>query len=108
MNITSHWNSTEESIGYLFLGGISLSLHGYALFLCAAIFNYQDEKPSHEKSPFDVLIKDLMNSQFWTLYGLGLIQIIAIGSIGCEFREDNNFCLLKLIPQNTFASAFFL
>ena len=49
MNITSHLNITEESIGYLFLGGISLSLHGYALFLCAAIFDYQDEKPNKEK-----------------------------------------------------------
>ena len=46
----SHLNSTEESIGYLFLGGISLSLHGYALFLCSAIFDYQDEKPDQEKS----------------------------------------------------------
>ena len=79
MNITSHLNSTEESIGYLFLGGISLSLHGYALFLCAAIFDYQDEKPNQEKSPFDALIKDLMRSQFWTVYGTGLIQIIALG-----------------------------
>ena len=79
MNITSHLNSTAESIGYLFLGGISLSLHVYALFLCAAIFDYQDEKPNKEKSPFDALIKDLMRSQFWTVYGTGLIQIIALG-----------------------------
>ena len=79
MNITSHLNSTEELIGYFFLGGISLSLHGYALFLCAAIFDYQDEKPDQDKSSFDLLIKDLMNSQFWSLYGWGLIQIIGIG-----------------------------
>ena len=87
MNLTSHLNSTEELIGYFFLGGISLSLHGYALFLCAAIFDYQDEKPDQEKSSFDFLIKDLMNSQFWSVYGWGLIHIIAIGSIGCELRK---------------------
>ena len=92
MNITSHLNSTEELIGYLFLGGISLSLHGYALFLCAAIFDYQDEKPDQEKSSFDFLIKDLMNSQFWSLYGWVLIHIIAIGNIGCELRKKNNEC----------------
>ena len=79
MNITSHLNSTEESIGYFFLGGISLSLHGYAVFLCSAIFDYQEEKPNQEKSPFDALIKDLMRSQFWIVYGVGLIQIIALG-----------------------------
>ena len=90
MNITSHLNSTEELIGYFFLGGISLSLHGYALFLSAAIFDYQDEKPDQEKSTFDFLIKDLMNSQFWSLFGWGLIHIIAIGSIGCEPRGKKN------------------
>ena len=90
MNITSHLNITEESIGYLFLGGISLSLHGYALFLCAAIFDYQDEKPDQEKSSFDFLIKDLMNSQFWSLYGWGLIHIIAIGSMAIRVVEFSN------------------
>ena len=71
MNVTFHWNTTEEALGHLFLGGLSLSLHGYALFLCSAIFDYQDEKPILDKSPFDALVQDLMRSQFWTLYGLG-------------------------------------
>ena len=71
MNETLQWNTTEEAFGYLFLGGISISLHIYALFLCSAIFDYQDEKPIIDKSPFDALVQDLMRSQFWTLYGLG-------------------------------------
>ena len=57
MNTTLYWNSTEEVIGYLLLAAISMSLHGYALFLCSAISDYQDEKPFQEKSPFDILIK---------------------------------------------------
>ena len=102
MNITSHLNITEESIGYLFLGGISLSLHGYALFLCAAIFDYQDEKPDQEKSSFDFLIKDLMNSQFWSLYGWGLIHIIAIGSMAIRVVEFSNggTKLERFLPKN--------
>ena len=74
MNMTL-WNSPEETFGYIFLGGISLFLHAYAMFFCCAIFDYQDEKSFKEKSTFDILIKDLMRTQFWMLYGFGLIQV---------------------------------
>ena len=92
MNVT-FWNSPPEAFGCIFLGGISISLHGFAMFLCCAIFDYQDEKPSNEKSTFDVLIKDLMFSQFWMLYGLSLIQVRMSnktrGKSLLELRESN-------------------
>ena len=78
MNVTLHWNTTEEAFGHLFLGGISISLHIYALFLCSAIFDYQDEKTVQDKSSFDILVKDLMRFNYWTLYGTGLFQVISL------------------------------
>ena len=79
MNVTL-WRSTEEAIVYICLGGISIFLHAYGIFLCYAIFDYQMEKPKEEKSPFDVLLKDLMNSQFCLLYYMCLVQFISLFS----------------------------
>ena len=79
MNVTL-WNSTEEAITYICMGGISIFLHAYGIFLCYAIFDYQMEKPKDEKSPFDVLLKHLMNSQFCVLYYMCLIQFISLFS----------------------------
>ena len=78
MNETLLWNTTEEAFGYLFLGGISISLHIYALFLCSAIFDYQDEKPFQDKSSFDVLVKDLLRSNYWFLFSIGFFQVISL------------------------------
>ena len=61
MNITN-WNNTEEVVVYTIFGALSFSMHLYGLFLTSAIFDFQDEKPNEEKSPFDVLIKDLMRT----------------------------------------------
>ena len=74
------WSSTEEAIGHFFLGGILVGLYSYAIFLCYAVYDYQDEKPPAEKSPLDILMKDLMNAQFYLLYYIGLIQFISLFS----------------------------
>ena len=71
-------NSTEEVVGCLFLGGIIFSVYAYAIFLCYAIYDYQNEKPSEEKSPIDLLVKDLMHSQFWLLLNICFIEIISL------------------------------
>ena len=76
MNITN-WNDTEEVVAYIFLGVISFPIHLYVLFLTSAIFDFQDEKPKDQKTPFDVLIKDLVRTLFWVAYILGLIQVIS-------------------------------
>ena len=74
------WSSTEEAIGHFFLGGILVGLYSYAIFLCYAVYDYQDEKPPAEKSSLDILMKDLMNAQFYLLYYIGLIQFISLFS----------------------------
>ena len=71
-------NSTEDVVGCLFLGGTTLSVCAYAIFLCYAIYDYQDEKPAEEKSPIDVLVKDLLRSEFWLLYNICLIEFISL------------------------------
>ena len=76
MNITN-WNYTEEVVAYIFLGAISFPIHLYVLFLTSAIFDFQDEKPNDQKTPFDILIKDLVRTLFWVAYILGLIQFIS-------------------------------
>ena len=74
------WNSTEEAFGYFLMGALSILIHAYAMFLSSAISDYQDEKPKHEKSPFDEFIKDLMNFQFFTIFYSGLLQFIGLFS----------------------------
>ena len=46
--------------------------------MCNAIYDYQEEKPIEEKSPVDLLVKDLMHSEFWFLYQVCLIEIISL------------------------------
>ena len=38
----------------------------------------QDEKPPIEKTQIDVLVKDLMRSQFWFLFSMGIIQFVSL------------------------------
>ena len=45
-------NSLEEVVGHLFGGGTIFSVCAYAIFLNFAVYDYQDEKPVNEKSPF--------------------------------------------------------
>ena len=71
-------NSMEEVVGHLFLGGTIFSVCGYATFLCYAVYDYQDEKPAEEKSPIDLLIKDLMHSEFWLIIHICLVEIISL------------------------------
>ena len=51
------WNTNEEAGAYFLLGAACITIHVYAMFLCNAIFDFQDEKPKEEKSLFDVIIK---------------------------------------------------
>ena len=46
--------------------------------MCYAVYDYQDEKPAEEKSPIDVLVKDLLHSEFWLLYNICLIVLISL------------------------------
>ena len=73
-------NSTEEVIGRLCLGGTTFFVCAYSIFLCYALHDYQEEKPNEEKSPIDLLVKDLMNAQFWFLYHTCLIVMISLFS----------------------------
>ena len=68
----------EEVVGHLFLGGTIFSVCAYAIFLCYAVYDYQDEKPAEEKSPIDLLVKDFMHSQFWLIIHICLIEIISL------------------------------
>ena len=68
----------EEVVGHLFLAGTIFFVCAYAIFLCFAIYDYQDEKPNEEKSPIDLLLKDYMHSEFWLLYLNCLVGIISL------------------------------
>ena len=65
-------------VGSFVLATVTIFVHAYAIFLCYAIYDYQDEKPANEKSPTDILNKDLKNTEFWCLYGSFLIQFISL------------------------------
>ena len=47
------WSTNSEAFVHFFLGGITIFLYSYAIFLCYAIYDYQDEKPDDEKCLFD-------------------------------------------------------
>ena len=72
------WITNSEVIGHLFLGGITIFVYSYAIFLCCAVYDYQDEKPEEEKCLLDYDIKDWMNSQFVLMYYTGLVQFISL------------------------------
>ena len=71
-------NSLEEVVGHLFLGVTTISVCAYAMFLCYAIYDFQDEKPAKEKNPVDLLVKDFMHSEFWLIIHICLIEIISL------------------------------
>ena len=53
-------------------------MYSYAIFLANALFDYQDEKPNHEKGSIDTQSKDLMKTTLIFLYLLGFIHFISI------------------------------
>ena len=77
MNVTL-WNTTEEAVSSFFLGGATVFVHFYAIFLCSAIYDYQDEKPNEEKGPDDIHLKDLMTAQSYYLYFSGFFIFISL------------------------------
>ena len=72
------WNSQEEVVWSFILAPVTVLIHGYAIYLCYAIYDYQDEKPNEEKSPIDILIKDLKHVEFWFLYLSLLTKFISL------------------------------
>ena len=87
------WNTTSEVYIHFFLGGITIFVYSYAIFLCYAIYDYQDEKPNDEKCPLDHLIKDWVNSQFCYLYYVGLVQFISL------FTPSINLSIVYIISH---------
>ena len=77
MNVT-FLNSTKDVFGCLFFCGTTVFVSAYAMFLCYAIYDYQHEKPACEKSPIDMLMKDFLHIEFWTVYHISLIDIISL------------------------------
>ena len=77
MNVT-FVNSAEDVVGCLFLCGTTIFVSAYAIFLCYAIYDYQHEKPTEEKGPIDLLMKDLLHIEFWMVYHISLIDIISL------------------------------
>ena len=65
-------------MGCLFLCGATISVCAYAMFLCYAIYDFQDEKPAKEKNPVDLLVKDFMHSEFWLIIHICLVEIISL------------------------------
>ena len=47
------WTTPEEAIVHFLLGGTTIFVYVYAMFLSSAIHDYQDEKPAEEKCPLD-------------------------------------------------------
>ena len=72
------WNSQEEVVWSFVLAPVTILVFGYAIYLCYAIYDYQDEKPNEEKSPTDVLIKDLKHVEFWFNYLSFLVMFISL------------------------------
>ena len=72
------WNSQEEVVWSFVLAPATISIYGYAIFLNYALYDYQDEKPKEEKSPTDVLIKDIKHVEFWILYLSFLMKFISL------------------------------
>ena len=82
MNSSTLWTATtnEEVFGHFFLGIVSFFVHTYAIIICFAIIDYQEEKPVEEKGSFDFLIRDLMYCQMRLLFYGGFIYHISIFS----------------------------
>ena len=72
------WMTLDEAVSHFIFGGITIFVYSYAIYLCCAIYDYQDEKPEAEKCPLDPLIKDWMNSQFFFVYYVGFVQFISL------------------------------
>ena len=100
------FNSTEELVGQLFLGGTAFSVCAYAIFLCHAIYDYQEEKPSEEKSPIDFLVKDLMHSEFWLLYHVCLVQIISLFSPAITSNVAYLISYMQVFLLNFYQTSF--
>ena len=95
MNVTI-WNTTEETVSSFFLGGATAFVHCYAIFLCSAIYDYQDEKPCEEKGPDDIQLKDLMTAQSYFLYYTGFFMFISLFTPAVTFELVYPICYLSV------------
>ena len=80
------WNFYEEAAVHFMIGIVAIFVNFYAIFLCYAVYDYQDEKPDDEKSPIDVLIKDSKNAEFWVLYATFLVQFTSLFTPPIHFQ----------------------
>ena len=72
------WNSYEEAAVHFIIGIVAIFVNSYAIFLCYAVYDYQDEKPDDERSPIDVLVKDSKNAECLVLYTTFLVHFISL------------------------------
>ena len=102
MNFTI-WNDTNEVVASFVLAAVSIFVHAYAIFLCFAIWDYQDEKPKEEKSPSDVLIKDIKNVEFWYLYLSVLVQFISLFTQSINSNFVYLIAYLQVVVMNFYS-----
>lgn len=83
------WFTPSEAIGHFFLGLITIFIYCYAIFLCYAVYDYQDEKPEEEKCLLDYEVKDWMNCQCLLLYYTGFVQFISLFTFTKPIASNN-------------------
>ena len=102
------WNTFSEAFVHFSLGGIIISIYTYAIFLCYAIYDYQDEKPDDEKCPLDHQIKQWMNSQFCYLFYVGLVQFISLFSPPILLNISYFICYIGIFLLHFHVSTIFV
>ena len=83
------WNSYEEAAIHFIIGIVAIFVNSYAIFLCYAVYDYQDEKPEEEKCLLDYEVKDWMNSQCFLLYYTGFVQFISLFTFTTPIALNN-------------------
>ena len=88
------------------LGIITIVVHTYGIFLCYAYHDYQDEKPKDEKSPIDVIIKDLKHSEFLNLYFSLLVHFISLFTPPMDSYFFHTICHFGVFVTNFFVTSW--
>ena len=102
------WNTTSEIYLHFFLGGITILFYTYAIFICFAIYDYQDEKPHDEKWILDHQIKDWMTSQFCYLFFVGLVQLISLFAPAAPLNISYFICYIGIFLLHFHVSTIFV
>ena len=102
------WNSTEDGIGSIILGGVTFFVHFYAILISSAIYDYQDEKPYYEINPIDIHVKDFLSSWICFLYYNGFLQFIALFTPSITFGIVYPISQLNVFLIHFAASSYFI